>query len=61
MAVNRPVPREDEEVEFRPVFGAEEEWAGLVYFARSRLWDALGVYPVSGTIVLFLLLMGLSL
>jgi hypothetical protein len=61
MAVNRSVPREAEEVEFRPVPGQEREWAGSTWLARSRLWDALGTYPVAGVIVLLLLLMGLSI
>lgn len=61
MAVNRPVAREDEPVEFRPVPGQEEEWAGLVYTARSRLWDALGTIPVALLLIGSLILIGLGI
>lgn len=47
-----------EEVEFKPIPGAEEEWAGFQFVDRSRLWDWLGLYPVGFYLALCLLLLG---
>ena len=61
MAVNRPVTREHEEVEFRPVPGQEHEWASFCDVQRSRLWDYIGVYPVGFALVAILLLIAEAL
>lgn len=54
MSVNKPVPREAEEVDFKPAIAEYEE------VLRSRLWYALGVYPVGMWVVFLLLLLGIS-
>jgi hypothetical protein len=59
--VNRLVPRGYEEVEFVPVPGAEDHWAGFVYVARSALWMYLGILPVGGYLAVCLVLIGCSL
>lgn len=59
--VNRVVPREEEVVEFRPIPGQEEDWAGFQFVDRSRLWEYLGIYPIGGYLVLCAILLGASI
>jgi hypothetical protein len=58
--VNKKVSPEAETLEFKPIPGYEEEWAGFSYVERSRLWDALGVVPVGLWFVLSLVIAGVS-
>jgi hypothetical protein len=60
VAGNKYVSREREPIEFRPIAGGDEEWAGLHYVPRSRLWDWLGLYPVGAYLVLCLWLLGVA-
>lgn len=57
-SINRRVSRSEEVVEFHPVPGYEDDWAGYSYIERSRLWDALGTLPIGALLVLGLLLLG---
>jgi hypothetical protein len=59
MPTNKLVPTDYELVEFRPVPGAEDEWAGFQFVDHSRLWDWLGVLPVGLWLVLNLLVIGM--
>lgn len=59
MPVNRVVPPGSEPVEFRPLPGQEEDWAGSDYILRSQLWYWLGVYPIGAILVLILTFMGM--
>ena len=61
MPVNRPVSREMEEVEFKPIPGTEDSWPQFSYIQRSRLWAYLGIYPVGMYISVWLVLLGVSL
>jgi hypothetical protein len=61
MAVNRPVPRSEEPIEFRPVPGQEHLWAGSTYVPRSRLWDVLGFYPVLMIVVSMVIMIGMAI
>ena len=58
--INKKVSPEAGAVEFKPIPGYEEEWAGFNYVERSRLWDALGVVPVGLWFVLSLVIAGVS-
>jgi hypothetical protein len=56
MSVPKPVTREEEVLEFRPIAGLDEDWPT----ERSRLWDALGVYPILISIIIWLVLLAME-
>lgn len=46
-------------MEFRPLPGQEEGWAGFQYVEISPLWRWLGVYPISLYLCFVLILFGM--
>jgi len=58
--VMRRLARERETVEFRPIPGHEDEWAGASLEDRSRAWDWLGTYPLLIFISLYFMMIGLA-
>jgi hypothetical protein len=59
MPANRRVGSHEEPVEFRPLPGQEDDWAGYTYVPRDRIWDWMGTYPVALSFILLLVLLGM--